>query len=316
MNELTTTSGGFDLSPRSLDEALKVADCLSKSTIVPKDYQNNPGNILVAIQWGMEIGLKPMQAMQNIAVINGRPSVWGDALLAIVRASPLCEYVREDVSDSGAICYVKRRGEPEVSREFTVEDAKKAGLWSKSGPWAQYPKRMMQMRARAFALRDVFTDVLKGMAVAEEEQDRLAERDITPAAPGTATGPGSRTAAMKAKLVKPQQPALPSPEFTKATELIAAAINKATLHQAKEACELVNNQQEVEQLLTVYSARVDYLRSQATAESAPHIDTLLARVRTAMDDEALDLILDEGRALSEADRDVLAEQVALRRDEL
>lgn len=170
----------FDLSPKSLDEALKFADYLSDSSIVPKDFQGKPGNILVAIQWGMELGLKPMQAMQNIAVINGRPSLWGDAVLALVRASPLCEYVYESFESGTATCRVKRRGEDEQFRTFTEADAKQAGLLGKQGPWAQYPQRMKQMRARAFALRDVFPDVIKGMPIAEEVSDYAAEKDITP----------------------------------------------------------------------------------------------------------------------------------------
>jgi hypothetical protein len=169
----------FDLSPRSLDEAMRFADILCKSDIVPKDFQNKPGNILVAIQWGMELGLKPMQAMQNIAVINGRPSLWGDAVIALVRNSPLCEYVYETEENGTAICRVKRKGEEEQVRTFSEQDAADAGLLGKQGPWKQYKKRMKQMRARAFALRDVFSDVLKGIPIAEEVMD-YQERDITP----------------------------------------------------------------------------------------------------------------------------------------
>jgi hypothetical protein len=178
----------FDLSPKSLDEALKFADYLADSSIVPKDFQQKPGNILVAIQWGMELGLKPMQAMQNIAVINGRPSLWGDAVLALVRASSLCEYVYETFENGTATCRVKRRGEEEQIRTFSEADAKQAGLIGKQGPWAQYPNRMKQMRARAFALRDVFPDVLKGMPIAEEISDHESiEKDITPRAKQTPT---------------------------------------------------------------------------------------------------------------------------------
>lgn len=171
----------FSLAPQNLEEAFKFAEILSKSKLVPKDFEGNQGNILVAIQWGAELGLQPMQAMQNIAVINGRPSLWGDSVIALVKASPLCEYVVEDVTDTAATCRVKRRGEPEQVRTFTTEDAKKAGLYGKQGPWTQYPKRMMQMRARSWALRDVFPDVLRGMPVAEELMDMPVERDVTPA---------------------------------------------------------------------------------------------------------------------------------------
>lgn len=180
MNEIVAATSSFDLSPRSLDEALKLADYLAESSIVPKDFQGKPGNILVAIQWGMEIGLKPMQAMQNIAVINGRPSLWGDAVLALVLASPLCEYIQEWEENGTAFCKVKRKGKPEDIQRFGEEEAKKAGLIGKQGPWSQYPQRMKKMRARAFAVRDNFADVLKGIQIAEEVGDYPSEKDITP----------------------------------------------------------------------------------------------------------------------------------------
>jgi hypothetical protein len=180
-NQLTeATKAGFSLAPQNIEEALKFADMLSKSNLVPKDFIGNSGNILVAIQWGMELGLQPMQSMQNIAVINGRPSLWGDSVIALVKASPLCEYIVEEVSDTSASCKVKRKGEPEQVRYFTMEDAQKAGLKGKTGPWTQYPKRMMQMRARSWALRDVFPDVLRGMPIAEELQDMPDEKDVSP----------------------------------------------------------------------------------------------------------------------------------------
>ena len=57
---------------------------------------------------------------------------------------------------------------------------KKAGLWGKAGPWSQYPKRMLQMRARSFALRDKFADALSGLLMAEEVQDYSTTVDVTP----------------------------------------------------------------------------------------------------------------------------------------
>jgi hypothetical protein len=172
--QLSTNNRGF--APANLTEAMQFSDMLANSSMVPKAYQGKPQDILVCVQWGYEMGLAPMQALQNIAVINGKPSVYGDALMALVQASPVCEDVEEFFENEGspnpiAVCIAKRKGRKPVTVKFSVEDAKRAGLWGKQGPWSAYPKRMMQMRARGFALRDAFPDVLKGMITAEEAQD-------------------------------------------------------------------------------------------------------------------------------------------------
>src|SRR5690606_19667816 len=135
---------------------------LADSSIVPKDFQGRPGNVLIACQWGAELGLQPLQAMQSIAVINGRPSIWGDAMLGLVQGSGQLDEIHEEISDDGhvATCTIRRRGQRNpVVRQFTMEEAKKAGLAGKTAPWQQYPRRMLQLRARGFALRDTFADV-------------------------------------------------------------------------------------------------------------------------------------------------------------
>ena len=169
-----------DLSPQTFEQALTFSNYLADSDLVPKDFKGKPGNCLIAVQWGAELGLKPLQALSNIAVINGRAALWGDAVIALVRSSPLCEYVQETDDGHTATCRVKRRGEAEAVVTFSMEDAKAAGLAGKPGPWTQYPTRMRQMRARAFALRDVFPDVLRGMPVAEEVLDTPTTREIDP----------------------------------------------------------------------------------------------------------------------------------------
>jgi hypothetical protein len=183
--QLTTTNRGF--APATLTEAIQFSDMLANSSMVPKAYQGKPQDILVCVQWGYEMGLAPMQALQNIAVINGKPSVYGDAAMALVQASSVCEDVEEYFEGEGtpnpvAVCVAKRKGRKPVTAKFSVEDAKRAGLWGKGGPWSAYPKRMMQMRARGFALRDAFPDVLKGLITAEEAQDYPDEAKPRPVA--------------------------------------------------------------------------------------------------------------------------------------
>lgn len=165
----------LQLPSRSLSEAMEFARMVAESQFAPKEFRGKPGDVLVAMQMGAELGLAPMQALQNIAVINGRPSVYGDTLLAIVRARPDCVDVAEHMDGSGdklrAVCSVQRRGCSPVVRSFSVSDAKRAQLWGKAGPWAQYPERMLQMRARSFACRDAFPDALRGLRSAEECAD-------------------------------------------------------------------------------------------------------------------------------------------------
>lgn len=189
MNAIVQRRTSFE--PSTLGEAMQLATMLAKSTMVPRDFQNKPENVMVAIAWGREVGLGPLQALNNIAVINGRPTIWGDAAIALVKGSPDCQDIVERITGEGdamvATCEVRRRGKEPVVTRFDVADAKKAGLWGKAGPWQQYPKRMLQMRARGFALRDAFPDVLKGVITAEEARDIPADTftgptiEVTPA---------------------------------------------------------------------------------------------------------------------------------------
>jgi hypothetical protein len=175
-HEISTQRASTGLALQTFDDAFRFAKMVANSEFAPKDFKGKPESCLLAIQHGSEVGLSPMQSLQSIAVINGRPTIWGDAALALVQSSPVCEYVREYVEGEGenltAVCECKRRGYPAPTvSKFSVADAKKAGLWGKAGPWSSYPSRMMQVRARGFALRNAFADALRGLITAEEAQD-------------------------------------------------------------------------------------------------------------------------------------------------
>lgn len=160
------------LVPQSLDEAFRVATAMAASGMTPKGV-DKPEQVLVAIMAGAELGFAPFQAMQSFAVINGKPNIWGDALPALLwsRGFKIKEWFDNDDDPTKAFCRITRPDGDEIERSFSVGDAKKAGLLGKQGPWQQYQKRMLQMRARAFAARDGAADVLRGMHVAEEAQD-------------------------------------------------------------------------------------------------------------------------------------------------
>lgn len=167
--------GKSGLEPKSFEELWRMAQMVSITGFVPSNLRNKPEECMVAMSYGMEIGLGPIQSLQNIAVINGRPSIWGDAMVGLVLASGLLvdqslEYGGKPGTDAYTAIYsCTRKGfsQPSVSR-YSVGDAKKAGLWGKRGPWSDYPDRMLGIRARAFGLRNNFADVLGGLYMAEE----------------------------------------------------------------------------------------------------------------------------------------------------
>lgn len=156
---------------------------IANSNLVPKEYRGKPADIAIVIDMGIEFGLKPLQALQNIACINGKPSIWGDAALAVVKVHPAFEDIEETHNTDKTVftCKIKRKGQTLVERSFSIDNAKKAKLWGKLGPWTDYPERMLQVRARGFAMRDAFPDALKGLILAEEAQDYSTEiKDVTP----------------------------------------------------------------------------------------------------------------------------------------
>jgi hypothetical protein len=165
------------LVPKSFDEMQRVANIITKSSMVPARYKDKFEDAVVAIMYGAEVGMTPLASLRSIAVINGTPALYGDGPLALVQASGQLADIEEKIEgeDSDApvaVCTVKRKGRASpTTRTFSRVDAQKAGLWAKQGPWTQYPKRMLQMRARAFALRDAFPDVLSGMGIGEEVED-------------------------------------------------------------------------------------------------------------------------------------------------
>lgn len=198
--------------PQDFESAYRLANAVVKAGMAPRGI-DTPEKAMICIMHGMEVGMPPMMALQSIAPIGGRPTIWGDGALGIVQASGLMEWHKEwsegkeGADDYLAICEVKRRGDPEIHRgEFTVKKAKRAGLWTKSGPWTTHPERMLQMRARAFALRDGFSDVLRGLGIREEVED-YAEPAQAPTPPPPPP---------------PPPPAPPAPEPEKAPEPPAA----------------------------------------------------------------------------------------------
>lgn len=213
-------SRGFEIA--NMDAAWTFSERIANTAFAPKGLTKRE-DIFAAICYGVELGLPVMTALQSVAVVNGRPSIYGDTALGLVRASGKLQWITEtfdgEGDDRAAVCTVKRTTDPEpVESRFSIADAKRAKIWGKQGPWTEYPQRMMKFRARGFALRDAFGDVLRGLYTAEEAADLPDERNITPPRSTkpdfTAGGKIEPTAAGAAPTPerKPKREIAPSPE--------------------------------------------------------------------------------------------------------
>lgn len=168
---------GASMQIQSVAELEALALILYKGGLTPPGI-DKPEKVAAVILAGMEVGLSPTQALGSIMLTNGRLSIYGDGALALVRASWLLESIAEIVTGEGddrhGTCEVKRKNEPARTFTFSMREAKQAKLIERAagkGPWATYPDRMLLMRARGFAIRDVFPDVLRGLVTYEEASD-------------------------------------------------------------------------------------------------------------------------------------------------
>ena len=270
----TNTAPARGLALASMDDAYRFAKMVASSEFAPKDFRNKPESCLLAIQAGSEVGLSPMQSLQSIAVINGRPSIWGDAAMALVQASPVCEYVREYVEGDGdamvAVCEAKRRGYPAPTVvRFSVADAKKAALWGKSGPWQQYPTRMLALRARGFALRNAFADALRGLVTAEEAMDYPTP---TPPREPVQVRPKFEPTPTDAEPEVPDAPArATSDDMVKARHAVQRASDEPTLRKfrAKVEKRLIDEgfytDAQADELLALIDGKLDYITGEEVA---------------------------------------------------
>jgi hypothetical protein len=182
------------LKPRNIEDAWRMAQYYASSGLLPERYKS-PAMVLTAMQYALELGLKPLTAMRQIAVVKGTPTVFGDLPLSMVYASGKMDYIKESLLDKtgkeislanknltepafAALCIVKRKGESEpLEAFFTLDDAQQAGL-SNSPTWKSYPKRMLRYRARSQALKDKFPDCLNGISIAEYDQNTTEEQEM------------------------------------------------------------------------------------------------------------------------------------------
>lgn len=213
LNGFATGATVMPVVPRSLAEVAMVAAAMMKVGLVPDGYEasgasederhdKTKARLMIGIMKGAEIGLPPIAALSAIAMIDNRPTIWGDGAMALVQRSGVVLKIESGFQsmpegeggaapDRGggrpqrprltdfpqtltAVYRIWRKGQdiPYEGR-FSVQDAMRAHLWGNAHRrvWLEYPKRMLMARARAYALRDGFADCLMGLSIREEIED-------------------------------------------------------------------------------------------------------------------------------------------------
>jgi hypothetical protein len=207
-------SGGVGrMMPISALQVYNLATSMHRAGL-SRNGLETPEKITVAILKGVSLGMDVMQSIDNIAVINGRPTVYSDGVLALIRATGLLEAYRQEYEgegdEFGCIVSGRRKDSGEtLTTKFTVADAKAARLWGKGGPWSLYPKRMLMFRARGFWARDLFPDVLMGMVTAEEAMDYPEAAVVSSVAD---VKPGSGDLRKLTGMLPNPKPSMPKPE--------------------------------------------------------------------------------------------------------
>lgn len=169
----------YGYEPESRAEAWKLAQSIVNTPFCPKGLVNAESVTLVLIL-GRELGFTTMQSLRHLYVVNGRPAISTAAKTALVQQSPECEFLRPvTLTSEKAVFETKRKGHSSpVTLEWTMNDAKAAGLATKPGPWREYPRKMLAWRCQSDLCDLVYPDLVSGLTTAEEAQDIPPERDL------------------------------------------------------------------------------------------------------------------------------------------
>lgn len=159
--------------------AFQMAKALASSTIVPRDYQNNASNCLIAIEQAQRLGVSPMMVMQNLYVIQGRPSWSSKFLIAAINNSGKfdMELQFDEKNDAegkpySCLCWTQKNGRRVEGMEVNMDMAKAEGWLSKNGSkWRTMPKLMLRYRAASFFSSLNCPELTLGLYTQEEATD-------------------------------------------------------------------------------------------------------------------------------------------------
>jgi len=249
--------------PRSLAEVSSLAEVLAKSTLLPDALKGKAPDVVVQILAGQELGLAPMAAIRGVHIVQGKPVLSADTMVALVLGSGLCEHFSCIEDTEQRVTYeTKRRGSPHVQKvSWSVEDTKKAGLNTKDN-WRLHTRQMMKARCKAILARDVYPDVLAGVYDPDEIQVPVSSAYRVESLPGSATA-GERRAANHEPIEDAEIVANAATEWLNKIKAVDSETNLKSLGQEIAASGLTNGARA--EVNDAYKARMAELRKVAAS---------------------------------------------------
>lgn len=229
------SSQALSVYSQPLDQQINYAKAMAVSNLLPVAYQNHPENVLVALEQGRALGIAPIQAMNQINVIKGKPALSADLIAALVRRAG--HRLRVEGDDTYAQATVIRADDPDYIPKpvrWDMERAKRAGLLGNPS-WQKYPAAMLRARAISEAARAWANDALYGFIYTPEELDNnwLPDTD-----PDTGEPVRNSPAPVPVQSQAPQpQPAAPKPDLLNQAQIdgIQAGMSELGLTAVKAA---------------------------------------------------------------------------------
>lgn len=177
--ETQVASLGVFSSMQKFEEAARMSKALATSTLVPKEYQNNISNCMIAIDTAQRLNISPFATMQNLYIVNGRPSWSSQFIISAINKCPrFSEPLKFKIEGEGAglKCYAYTKdlkGNELRGPLITMEMAKMEGWLNKNGSkWKTMPQVMIQYRAASFFGRLHCPDILMGVYTDDENVER------------------------------------------------------------------------------------------------------------------------------------------------
>jgi len=267
--------------PENLPQAIELCQRLAKSALLPTALRGKPEDVMVVLMTGRELGLSPMQSIRGISVIEGKGALNADLIVGLVQSRPtVCEYFQLiSSSDAEATYETKRRGHKPTRLQFTMTQAKAAGIAGKQN-WSRWPAAMLRARCSAHLARAVYPDLVAGIYSTDEAdeirtdsrpaREALAQLASLPDAPReTITGEVVPSPAAEPWAEEPAAPAAPQEPDLAAR--VAAAPNLDALKALASELGRVPDGPTKDALRAAYGARRDALRQAPTAASAPAV---------------------------------------------